>query len=105
MAVEMGLRSKATGEYRVVPVATLRSFREVWLPFCERLGQVWIPLFAGGALTTVPSHVIPDVIHELQTLRAEAMTAPDVAWIAESIEAILATFSETNPAEWEYDFG
>jgi hypothetical protein len=105
MAVSIGLLNKATGEYREVPVATLATFRNAWLPLCERLGLLWVPLFAGGALTTVPEHAIPDIIRELHTLAAELSSDPDMDWLRERVDAILAAFAETNPAEWEYDFG
>jgi hypothetical protein len=105
MAVSMGLRNKATGEYREVPVATLNSFHEVWLPLCEQLGLVWVRLFAGGTLTTVPDHAIPEINQELRALAVEVATDPNTGWITERVEAILTAFAETSPSEWEYDFG
>jgi hypothetical protein len=105
MAVSMGLRNKATGEYREIPIATLASLSDVWLPLCQSLGLVWVPYFSGGALTTVPEHLIPEITRELRNLVAVITSDPDLAWIQERAEAILTAFAETDPAEWEYDFG
>jgi hypothetical protein len=105
MAVSMGLRNRLTGEYQEVPIATLASFREVWLPICERLGLVWIPEFAGGALTVVPEQLIQEIVRELQALAHDIGDTPNLRWIAERAEAILAAFAKTTPTEWEYDFG
>jgi len=104
MAVSMGLRNKATGEHREVPIATLATFNEVWLPLCERLELVWVPEFAGGALTRVPEHLIPHIVGELSTL-AEMVVTTGQGWIAERISNILTAFVETSPVEWEYAFG
>ncbi len=46
MSVSMGLRHKTTGEYREVPIASLRGFTEGWLPACERLGLQFVPFSA-----------------------------------------------------------
>lgn len=105
MAVSMGLRHNVSGEYREVPVATLRAFREDWLPACQRLDLQFVPLFAGGALTTVPPELIPDIVRELRTLLAALVNDRTSEWIVERVRAILTAFAETNPAEWEYDFG
>lgn len=105
MSVSMGLQHKATGEYRNVALASLRGFTEGWLPLCERLGLQFVPLFSGGALTTVPDELVPEIIRELRLLLAEAEVASETAWIAERVRNVLAAFAETNPTEWEYDFG
>jgi hypothetical protein len=101
----MGLQNKTTQEYREVPIASLRGFREGWVPLCERLGLQFVPLFVGGALTVVPDQLIPEIIRELHLLFAEVNSVPDCEWIAERINAILAAFTETSPTEWQYDFG
>ncbi|MCI0701217.1 MAG: DUF4404 family protein [Planctomycetia bacterium] len=93
------------GESREVPIASQRGFTESWLPLCERLGLQFVSLFAGGALTTIPEELIPEITRELRLLLAEVEAAPDHAWIAERINNILTAFAETNPAEWEYSFG
>ena len=105
MSVSMGLRNKATGEYRLVPIASSSGFAEGWLPLCERLGLRHVSMFAGGALTTVPDDLIPEIVRELRALRAHCEADPEAAWIAERCRDVLAAFAETNPAEWEYDFG
>jgi|GEM_PF-3737994 len=105
MSVSMGLRHKTSGEYREVPIASSRGFIEGWLPLCEQLGLQYIPLFNGGAFTTVPEDLIPEIIRELRLLHTKVENDSGRAWIAERVTDILAAFAETNPKEWEYDFG
>jgi hypothetical protein len=101
----MGLQNRTTGEFRDIPVATLSSFREQWLPLCGRLGLEWVSSFHDGSLVPLPPELIPAVIRELHTL-AEAVAADDeYEWIGERIATILAAFAETDPREWAYDFG
>src|SRR5262245_8019614 len=105
MTVEMGIRHRDTGEYEVVPVATAASFRSVWLPACERLGLGLVPLFSGGALTTVPPEMVPQIIAEVERLRVAAAGSPDGDYLADRCSGILAAFARTDPALCEYDFG
>jgi hypothetical protein len=100
MTVEMGIRHRDSGEYEVVSVATSQG-----LPACERLGLELVPLFAGGALTIVPSEVIPRLVAGVEQLRAWAVSQPDGDYLAERCAAILAAFARTDPAACEYDFG
>jgi hypothetical protein len=101
----MHLSHKATGEYREVPIASLGGFTEGWLRLCQQLGLHLVPLFSGGALTTVPDELIPEIVRELRLLLVNVEPDPDSAWIAERVNDILTAFAETNPAEWEYSFG
>lgn len=105
MSVEMGIRHRDTGDYEVVPVAALDTFRRVWLPACERLGLELVPLFAGGALTTVPPELVPRIVAEVERLRAWAATQLDGDYLAERCAGILAAFARTDTAACEYDFG
>jgi hypothetical protein len=105
MAIEMGIRHRDSGEYEVVPVATSETFRRVWLPACERLGLALVPLFAGGALTTVPPELVPQIVAEVERLRADAAALPDGDYLADRCSGILAAFARTDPAGCEYDFG
>ena len=104
MTVEMGIRHRDSGGYEVVPVATAASFRSVWLPACERLGLELVPMFAGGALTTVPPELVPRIIAEVERLRGWAAGQPDGEYLADRCSGILAAFARTDPAACEYDF-
>jgi hypothetical protein len=104
MTVEMGIR-RHTGEYEVVPVATAATFREVWLPACERLGLEWVARLHDGALTPVPLGLLPQIVNELGQLRGWAAEQPDLKHVVERIDAILAAFRDTDPLACEYDFG
>lgn len=101
----MNLQNRQTGEFREVPLGSLRGFNEDWLPACERLGLVWVPQFSGGALTVVPDELINPIRQELCQLRSALLGAKQGAWIVERIDSALAAFAETNPTEWEYGFG
>ena len=105
MSVSLMLRNKLTDECREVPVASQQGFTVSWLQFCQQLGLELVPLFAGGALTTVSDDLIPEIVRELRLLLAAAETSPDSEWIAMSVRGILAAFADTNPTEWEYSFG
>lgn len=105
MTVEMGILHRDSGEYEVVPVATLATFRNTWLPACKQLGLEWVPLFAGGALTTVPTGLIPQIIAELERLKSWAEMRPDGDYLAERCAGILAAFRRTDPMACRYDFG
>jgi hypothetical protein len=105
MSVEMGIRHRDTGAYEVVPVATAQTFGQVWLPACERLGLKLVPLFANGALTRVPPELIPQILAELEHLRAVATELTDGGYLADQCSGILAAFARTDPALFEYDFG
>jgi hypothetical protein len=105
MSVEMGIRHRDSGEYEVVPVATSDTFRRVWLPACGQLGLELVPLFASGALTTVPPELVPRIIAEIERLRGWAVAQPDGEHLADRCSGILAAFARTNPASCEYDFG
>lgn len=104
MSVAMGMQNRLTGEYRVVPISSSETWREVWLPLCLRFDLVHLRDFQGGALCSVPAELIPDIIRELGVL-AEVVVTEGHEWIAERITNILSAFAETNPEEWEYDFG
>ncbi len=105
MSVSMSLKNRHTGEFRDVPLGSLRGFNEHWLPACERLGLVWVPHFSGGALTVVPDELIGPILQELCQLRLALLGAEQLAWIVERIDSVLAAFAETNAEEWEYSFG
>ena len=105
MSVELGIRHRDTGEYEVVPVATAEAFRRVWLPACERLGLELVPLFCGGALTTVPPELVPRITAEVERLRGWAFAQPDGEYLADRCSGILAALARTDPAACEYDFG
>lgn len=104
MTVSMGIRHRESGEYEVVPVATNASFRRVWLPACEKLCLQFIPLFADGALTRVPTELVPQIIDEVSRLQRWAVARPD-EYLQERCGDILAAFARTNPAMCDYDFG
>ena len=105
VSVEMGIHHRATGDYQVVPVATIDAFRLVWLPACERLGLELVPLFAGGALSPVPAEMVLRVVAEVTRLRDAAAEWPDGDYLADRCLSILAAFARTDPAAYEYDFG
>jgi hypothetical protein len=105
MSVSLILHHKLTGECREVPVATERGFREGWLPVCLRLRLQLVPMFSGGAFTSVPPGFIPAITQELGVMRSALAADSDSAWIVEQIDAILIALTETDPAEWEYSFG
>jgi hypothetical protein len=105
MTVEMGIRHRDSGEYEVVPVATSETFRGVWLPACEQLGLELVPLFAGGALTTVPPKLVSQIVAEVERLRSWAIDQPNSEYLADRCSAILAAFARTDPMACEYDFG
>jgi choline dehydrogenase-like flavoprotein len=105
VSVEMGIRHRVSGEYKVVPVATSDTFRRVWLPACEQLGLELVPLFAGGALTTVPPELVPQIIAEVERLRGWARAQASGEYLADRCSDILAAFARTDPTGCEYDFG
>lgn len=105
MSVEMGNRHRATGEYVVVPIATADAFHRVWLPACERLGLEFVPLFYGGGLTTVTAELVPQIVAEIEQLRAAVVGWPDGDYLADRCSGILTAFAHTDPAACEYDFG
>jgi hypothetical protein len=49
--------------------------------------------------------LIPEIVRELRSPLAEVKDNPKNGWIAERIIDILAAFAESDPTEWEYDFG
>jgi hypothetical protein len=105
MSVEMGIRHRDSGEYEVVPIATLDTFRRVWLPACEELGLELVPLFAGGALTSVPPDLVPRIIDEVLRLWIASVRLPEREHLADRCQSILAALARTEPALCEYDFG
>ncbi|VTT97707.1 Uncharacterized protein OS=Calothrix sp. PCC 6303 GN=Cal6303_2680 PE=4 SV=1 [Gemmataceae bacterium] len=105
MSVSMGLRNRVTGAYRYVPVATAWGFLDEWLPLCRRYGLSHVAEFSGGALCPVPLELIPEIVRELGVLAEAVIAEPGHEWMAERIAEILKAFAETDPAEWEYDFG
>jgi hypothetical protein len=105
MTVEMGIRHRETGICEVVPVATSETFHKVWLPACALLDLKWIANIHDGALTTVPPELVPQIIEELQRLRAWACEHPELGLPVERIDAILRAFRKTDPAMCAYDFG
>ena len=105
MSVSLMLRHNLTGECREIPVATERGFREGWLPVCQQLCLQLVPMFSGGALTSLPPDLIPAIVRELKAMRSALGAEPESAWIVEQIDAILTALTETAPAEWEYSFG
>ena len=105
MTVEMGILHRPSGRYEVVPVATAETFRTVWLPAAERLGLGLVPLFSGGALTTVPVELVSRIVSEVIQLRDWAATQPGGGYLAARCRDILTAFERTDPLECEYDFG
>lgn len=105
MSVEMGIKNKRTGEYRVIPVSTAEAFREHWIPFSKAIGLELVPHLHDGTFTTVRAEDIPAIIAELRRLRVFVVDKPDAAWIAERIGPILAAFERPDSADSEYDFG
>jgi hypothetical protein len=105
MTVEMGIRHRDTGEYEVVPVATSDTFCRIWLPACKRLGLEWVAHFHDGALAVVPPESVPQIIAELERLRAGLAEQRELAFVIERIDSILRAFRKTDPAVCEYDFG
>jgi hypothetical protein len=88
-----------------VPVATIDTFRRVWLPACERLGLEFVPLFADGALTTTPAELVPQIVAEVERLRVAALGSLGSDDLADRCSGILAAFTRTDPAMCDYDFG
>ena len=105
MSVEMGIKNKRTGEYRVIPVSTAQAFREYWIPFSEEIGLEMVPHLHDGTFTTVRNQEIPAITAELRRLRAFVLAKPDLAGIAGRIDLILAAFERSDSADFEYDFG
>jgi hypothetical protein len=105
MTVSMGIRHRGSGEYEVVPVATSATFDSVWLPACERLGLKLVPLFACGALASVPPELVPLIVSELERLRDAALGLPEGAYLAARCSGLLAAFARTDSATCDYDFG
>ena len=105
MSVEMGIRHRDSGEYELVPVATSESFRTLWLPAARRLGLEFVPLFSGGALTTVLPDLVPRIVAEVRRLRDWAANQPDGGYLADRCAGILHAFERTDPSRCEYDFG
>ena len=99
------LHHRSRNEVREVPIATEHGFPDGWLPVCQRLGLYLVPMFSGGALTTVPANLLPTITDELTLMRSALNNDRDRAWIVEQIDAILAAFRETSPDEWEYSIG
>jgi hypothetical protein len=105
MTVEMGIRNRDTGEYRVVTVAGSKTFERVWLPACQELNLELVSHFHDGMLTRVEPEDIPRIIEELQQLRAWAAAKADLAFVVERIDTIVKAFSENDPRHCEFDFG
>lgn len=105
MTIEMGILDSDSGEYSVVPVATVAAFQGVWLPACERLGLELVPLFGGGALTTVPPELVLQIVAEIERLRSWAAEWQVDSYLADRCSDILAAFARTDPAVCHYDFG
>jgi hypothetical protein len=105
MTIEMGILHRESGEYEIVPVATNKTFREVWLPACERLGMSLVPLFYGGALVHIPPNLLPRIVSELKQLRKWAASQQDDDYLVDRREDILAAVARTDPDECDYDIG
>jgi len=105
MSVEMGIKNKRTGDYRVVPVSTAEGFREHWIPASNAIGLRRVQHLQDGTFTTVRTEEIPGIVSELKRLRAFVVDKPDTAWIADRVDRIVAAFETTDPGEYEYDFG
>jgi hypothetical protein len=105
MTVSMGIKHRGSGDYEVVPVATNRTFREVWLPACKGLGLSLVPLFFGGAFLHVPPNLVPGIVSELERLREWASSREDGAYLVDRCGDILAAFARTDPGACDYDFG
>lgn len=105
MTVSLGLKHRHTGEYRVVPVSCSMPFEELWIPAAQTLGLELVPHLHDGTFTMLENEDIPKILDELRRLREYVADKEELAWIAERIDDIVATFNATDPAEWEYDFG
>ena len=70
MSVEMGIKNKRTGEYRVVPISPAQAFREHWIPAAKALGLKMIPHLHDGTFTGLRAEDIPAITLELRRLRA-----------------------------------
>ena len=105
MTVSMLIRNSDTGECEDVPVACSDTFRRVWLPAAENLGLELVALFDGGALTTVPPELVPQIIAEVTCLQQWAPNQPNGEYLVERCTDILAAFARTDPTVCEYNFG
>jgi len=105
MTVSLGWKHRQTGEYRDVPISPSEPFRKQWIPAAHALGLELVPHLHDGTFTVVANEDIPKILEELERLREYVAGKSELAWIAQRIDHIVATFESTDPAQWEYDFG
>jgi hypothetical protein len=103
MTVSMGIKHQDTGTYDVVPIATSEHFERHWLPACAHLGLRHVSHFHDGALSALRSEDLPEIVMDLNTLRAGAVTTD--AFMVERIDGVLQALRESASEPCEYDFG
>ncbi|WP_437980442.1 hypothetical protein [Sorangium sp. So ce117] len=103
MTVSLGIKHHHSGAYDVVPIATSDYFKRRWLPACAHLGLRYVSHFHDGALSTVSPDDLPDIVAELEILRAWA--AANDAFMVERIDGVLRALHALDPTSCEVDFG
>ncbi len=103
MTVSLGIKHHDSGTYEAIPIAASAYFVRHWLPACAHLGLRHLSHFHDGALSALSSNDLPEIIAELNTLRAWAMTN-DISMI-ERIDGLLQALRGSASESCEYDFG
>jgi len=103
MTVSMGIKHHDSGTYEVIPIAATEYFVRHWLPACAHLELRHVAHFHDGALSTLSSGDLPEIIVELEALRAWAITNNTA--MAERIDGVLRALRESTSGPCDYDFG
>jgi hypothetical protein len=105
MSISLGIHHRESGGYEDVAIATNATFRQVWLPACERLGLLLVPLFEGGGLVFYGPNLARQVVSELEVLRDWAASQPDGEYLVDRCGDLLAAFERTDPEACDFYFG
>ncbi len=103
MTVSMGIKHHDSGAYEVIPIAASAYFVRHWLPACAHLGLRHVSHFHDGALAALSSNDLPEIIAEIEMLRAWAMT--NDTFMLERIDGLLQALRESASESCDYDFG
>ena len=105
VSVSLMITYLATGELEEVPIATNDTFGRVWLPACDRLGLELVAMFRDGGLATIPAELVPQIVSELERLRAGSVGHPDGEYLTDRCDDLLDAFARTDPSTAEYSIG
>lgn len=93
IALSIQPRGTPTEEARLVPIATQDDFKSYWLPACDSLKLIWIPMFETGLPLRLED--IQDVLAELHKLKTwiEKHSPESSAVISSRIDRLISELS------------